>query len=90
MNISVIPVVSLISHPQDEAFELGMQWAQMYESSSSTHRLLVTMMETYYLVNVVHNDIKDSEAIFQPFYRAAQSKTATIDIKHTNGINGHA
>jgi len=90
MNVSVIPVGSLLSHPQDEAFELGKQWAHMYEPGSPTHRLLITTMETYYLVNVVHNDIKDPEAIFQPFYRAAHSKTATIDIKHTNGINGHA
>lgn len=84
------PFGSLISDPQDEAFELGMQWAHMYEPSSLTHRLLVTTMETYYLVNVVHNDIRDPEAIFQPFYRAAQSKIATININHTNGINGHA
>jgi len=47
-------------------------------------------METHYLVNVVHNDIKDPGAIFQPFYRAAQSKITTIDIKHSNGINGYA
>lgn len=81
---------SLISYPQDEAFHLGTQWAQVYEPNSPTHRLLVTTMETFYLVNVVHNDIKDPEAIFQPFYRAAQSKKSTIDIKHTNGINGYA
>jgi methylenetetrahydrofolate reductase (NADPH) len=67
-----------------------MQWARMYEPGSPTHRLLVTMMEAYYLVNVVHNDIKDPEAIFLPFYRAAQSKKTTIDIKQANGINGYA
>jgi len=86
---TVVEAISFMAW-KDEAFELGMQWAHMYEPSSPTYRLLVNMMETYYLVNVVHNNIKDQEAIFQPFYRAAQSKKAAIDIKYTNGINGHA
>ena len=42
-------------------------------------------MDTFFLVNVVHNDFHDSEAIFKPFLKAgaeflAKSKTA---------INGH-
>jgi methylenetetrahydrofolate reductase (NADPH) len=26
-------------------------------------------MDTYFLVNVVHNDFKDPQAIFQPFFK---------------------
>ena len=47
------------------------------------------MMSTYYLVNVVHNDYKKPNAIFEPFFKAAADYAA----KHakTNGTaNGTA
>ena len=54
---------------QDEAFELGYQWANVYEPSSLSRRLIRDMMDSFFLVNVVHNDFKDVEAIFQPFFK---------------------
>jgi methylenetetrahydrofolate reductase (NADPH) len=37
-------------------------------------------METSLLVNVVHNDFKDPEAIFKPFLKAAEDYTTSQQI----------
>lgn len=41
-------------------------------------------MDTYFLVNVVHNDFKDPGAIFAPFLADAANG------HQTNGLNGYA
>lgn len=42
-------------------------------------------METYLLVNVVHNDFKRPDAIFEPFLKAGAELAAK-----SNGTNGVA
>lgn len=44
-------------------------------------------METSCLVNVVHNDFLDTEAIFQPFFKAGAEYAAA---QATTVTNGHA
>ena len=45
-------------------------------------------MDTYYLVNVVHNDFKKPDAIFEPFFKAGTEYAAKHGV--TNGqANGH-
>jgi methylenetetrahydrofolate reductase (NADPH) len=49
-------------------------------------------MDTYFLVNVVHNDFKDIEATFRPFFRVGEIVAAESH-KQLKGIvngNGHA
>jgi len=58
---------------KDEAFELGVQWANVYETGSASRKLICDMMNTYFLVNVVHNDFKDPDTIFRGFHEAAAS-----------------
>lgn len=77
--------------PQDEAFELGRQWARFYEPDSASRKLITELMETAFLVNVVHNNFKDSDAIFKPFLAAgeafiAQHSSATVN-GLTNGVH---
>ncbi|KAJ7224275.1 hypothetical protein GGX14DRAFT_649323 [Mycena pura] len=50
---------------KDEAYELqvGQQWAKIYDADSPSQRLISELMDTSFLVNVVHNDFHDSEAI---------------------------
>jgi methylenetetrahydrofolate reductase (NADPH) len=43
-------------------------------------------METSCLVNVVHNDFQDQEAIFQPFFKAGAEYGAAQGL----AVNGHA
>jgi methylenetetrahydrofolate reductase (NADPH) len=44
-------------------------------------------METCFLVNVVYNDFRDSNGIFEPFLKAGAEYKAMNS--KTNGINGH-
>ena len=79
--------------PQDEAYELGRQWGKYYEPDSPSRALITELMDTYYLVNVVHNDYKKPEAIFQPFFKAGAeyaAKYGSTSPPTTNGANGHA
>ena len=53
-------------------------------------------MDTYYLVNVVHNDFKKPNAIFEPFFKAGADyalKHGSVKplVEQSNGhANGHA
>jgi methylenetetrahydrofolate reductase (NADPH) len=79
------------SYFQDEAFELGQQWAKLYKPDSPSYKLISEIMDTSFLVNVVHNDFHDSEAIFKPFLKAGAEflamnpKTKTT----TTTVNGY-
>jgi methylenetetrahydrofolate reductase (NADPH) len=46
-------------------------------------------METSLLVNVVHNDFKDPEAIFRPFFKAG-AELAASSTSPAIVANGHA
>ncbi|KZP01823.1 methylenetetrahydrofolate reduct [Calocera viscosa TUFC12733] len=78
---TIVEAVSFLAW-KDEAFELGMQWAHIYEPGSVSRKLLESIMETFYLVNIVHNDFQDPKAVFGPF---------GVDAKKANGTaNGGA
>ncbi|OJA09562.1 hypothetical protein AZE42_01158, partial [Rhizopogon vesiculosus] len=66
---------------KDEAYELGVKWANIYEAGSPSRQLMMEIMGSSYLVNVVHNDFKDPEAIFEPFFKAG----AEYQSQHLNG-----
>ena len=47
---------------KDEAFELWTrEWETLYEPSSESARLIRTMRQNYYLVNVVDNDFVNGD-----------------------------
>jgi methylenetetrahydrofolate reductase (NADPH) len=75
----------LTGESQDEAYELGQQWAQIYDSNSPSRALISNLMETSCLVNVVHNNFQDPEAIFQPFFKAGAEYAAA----QGTAVNGH-
>ena len=62
---------------KDEAYELWRQWSLIYEPESSSRSLIHDLMDELMLVNVVHNDYKSQEAIFEPFFRAGEQYSAT-------------
>jgi methylenetetrahydrofolate reductase (NADPH) len=66
---TIVEAISFMAW-KDEAFELGKKWAALYETDSASHRLIDDLMENCLLVNVVHNDFHDIEAIFKPFQKA--------------------
>ncbi|KAG1876427.1 methylenetetrahydrofolate reductase-domain-containing protein [Suillus subalutaceus] len=66
---------------KDEAYELGVKWANVYEAETPSRKLMMGIFESSYLVNVVHNDFKVPQAIFEPFFKAGAEYTA----QHING-----
>lgn len=81
---------------KDEAFELGQQWANLYPSGSKANQVLNEIFNTYYLVNVVHNDYRDPDslAIFRPFIGQVNgtstngSPAENGEVSAGNGANG--
>jgi len=71
---------------QDEAYELGQQWAKLYEADSPSRRLIRDLMDDFLLVNVVHNDYKDAGAIFEPF--SGRSRICRQDHDRAANTNG--
>ena len=43
-------------------------------------------MDKYLLVNVVHNDFKRPEAIFEPFLKAGAEYAASLASSNANGV----
>ena len=86
--ISTYYIVTLF-HVQDEAYELGRQWAKLYEPDSVARQAITQIMDSYYLMNVVHNDYKKPEAIFEPFLKAGAECAAAQEAKQSALTNGH-
>ena len=84
----------LTYYPQDEAYELGRQWSKCYEPDSPARQLITHVMDDYLLVNVVHNDFKRPNAIFEPFFKAgadyALKHGAVKPLTQEPQTNGHA
>jgi methylenetetrahydrofolate reductase (NADPH) len=63
-----------------------MQWAKLYDPDSPSRKLITDVMNTSYLVNVVHNNFHDPDAIFKPFFKAgAEFATRNQSVS----VNGH-
>ncbi|KIY71868.1 methylenetetrahydrofolate reduct [Cylindrobasidium torrendii FP15055 ss-10] len=68
---TIVEAVSFMAW-KDEAYELGMQWSKVYDAESGARKVIEELMDSCYLVNVVHNDFTDREAIFRPFMQAGE------------------
>ena len=70
---------------------MGRLWATFYEPDSPSRALIKDLVDNAYLMNVVHNDFKDPEAIFRPFLAAGEAYAALRKDKANgvvNGVNG--
>ncbi|KAF8892152.1 methylenetetrahydrofolate reductase-domain-containing protein [Infundibulicybe gibba] len=82
---TIVEAVSFMAW-KDEAFELGQQWAKLYDTNSPSRRLISQLMDTCFLVNVVHNDFHDPDAIFQPFLKAGAEYQQQEKPSTANGL----
>lgn len=69
MQPTIVESISFLAW-KDEAYEIGRSWADLYAPDSPSRKLLDGMFDSYFLVNVVHNDFKRPLAIFEPFLGA--------------------
>jgi len=81
---TIVEAISFMAW-KDEAYELGHQWANFYELGSAASEFVKAFFDTSFLVNVVHNDFRKPEGIFEPFIKAAADHAAQRRVP-----NGHA
>lgn len=83
---------SLISILQDEAYELGYQWAKIYEPGSQSRKVVTNVMDDALLVNIVHNDFHQPEKIFESFFALEEElRTQVTVIPNGHPVtNGHS
>ncbi|WVQ67305.1 methylenetetrahydrofolate reductase [Kwoniella botswanensis] len=87
---TIVEAVSFIAW-KDEAFELGLQWANLYPPGSPSRELIESTMNSSYLVNIVANDFRDGMSIFEPFLLDEQStskigKVVDVAQQTANGV----
>ena len=86
LHTSPAGIRSLTIALQDEAYELGYQWAKVYEAGSPSRKLISNLMDNALLVNIVHNDFHDQNKIFEPFFKLEEE----LNAKAAPTSNGHA
>jgi len=85
---TIVEAISFMAW-KDEAYELGQQWANFYDSGSPALDFVKSFFDTSFLVNVVHNDFQQPGAIFEPFIKAAADHTAQRHVQNGRA-NGDA
>ncbi|KAK4983692.1 methylenetetrahydrofolate reductase (NAD(P)H) met13 [Elasticomyces elasticus] len=63
---TIVETVSFLAW-RDEFFRLGNDWSRCYDASSVSRHVIKEMMETWYLLNIVHNDFRQQRGIFPLF-----------------------
>ena len=63
---TIVETVSFLAW-KDEAFRLGDDWSRCYPANSGSRRLIETVMDECWLVNIVDNDFKNDGNIFKVF-----------------------
>ena len=54
---------------KDEAFKLGIDWAKCHDQGSVSRQVIENIMNTWYLVNIVHNDFHSTHGLFDLLQR---------------------
>lgn len=86
---TIVEAVSFLAW-RDEFYYLGSEWSKCYDEGSDARRIIKDITESWYLVNIVHNDFRESGGIFPLFegFRAPeldQEKPAVNGEAYTNG-----
>jgi len=63
---TIVETVSFLAW-KDEAFRLGQDWSRCYASFTGSRKLIDTIMDECYLVNIVNNDFHQTMEIFNIF-----------------------
>lgn len=63
---TVVETVSFLAW-KDEAYRLGDDWATCFEAGSPSRKLIQSIMDSWFLVNIVNNDFHRNRDIFELF-----------------------
>ncbi|KAI4169165.1 MAG: hypothetical protein LQ346_008992 [Caloplaca aetnensis] len=86
---TIVETISFIAW-KDEAFRLGTDWANCHPTGSPSRQLIESIMNNWYLINIVDNDFHSTRGIFELF--------DGLQVKNLDGplannepvVNGHA
>ncbi|EME79718.1 uncharacterized protein MYCFIDRAFT_81197 [Pseudocercospora fijiensis CIRAD86] len=82
---TIVETVSFLAW-RDEFYHLGMEWSKCYEEGSESRKLIKEITQSWFLVNIVHNDFRQQQGIF-PIFDGL--KVSGLDeVAYTNGVNG--
>ncbi|KAF2094227.1 methylenetetrahydrofolate reductase 2 [Rhizodiscina lignyota] len=80
---TIVETVSFLAW-KDEFFRLGEDWAKCYDAASPSRYLIENLMDTYYLINIVHNDFHETHGIF-PLFHGLSIKDLDMPFHKVNG-----
>ena len=63
---TIVETVSFLAW-RDEFYHLGSEWSKCYSEGSESRRLIKEITESWYLVNIVHNDFRQQRGTFPIF-----------------------
>ncbi|KAK0935888.1 methylenetetrahydrofolate reductase (NAD(P)H) met13 [Friedmanniomyces endolithicus] len=83
---TIVETVSFLAW-RDEFYHLGLEWSKCYDEATESRRLIREIAESWYLVNIVDNDYRDSRGIF-PLFDGL--RVDGVDVKTKSITNGDA
>ncbi|KAJ9261154.1 hypothetical protein DTO207G8_304 [Paecilomyces variotii] len=63
---TIVETISFLAW-KDEAYRLGEDWAKCHQPSSPSRKLIQSIMDNWYIVNIVNNDFHKTHDIFDIF-----------------------
>ncbi|KAL1640715.1 methylenetetrahydrofolate reductase (NAD(P)H) met13 [Diplodia intermedia] len=93
---TIVETISFLAW-KDEFYRLGEDWAKCYSSVSPSRYIIEDLMDTWYLINIVHNDFHIDNGIFALFdglevkdLDKEPHVTAESEVNGHSAINGEA
>ena len=83
---TIVETVSFLAW-RDEFYHLGSQWSKCYNEDTPSRQLITEITESWYLVNIVHNDFRNTTGIF-PLFDGL--RVSGLDSKPAATTNGHS
>lgn len=83
---TIVETVSFLAW-KDEFYRLGQDWANCHASASPARYVIGDLVDTWYLLNIVHNDFHVTSGIF-PLFEGL--KVEGMDKKFVNGTTADA
>ncbi|KAJ4359864.1 methylenetetrahydrofolate reductase (NAD(P)H) met13 [Didymosphaeria variabile] len=83
---TIVEAVSFLAW-KDEFYRLGQQWANCHASISPSRYVIEDIMDTWYLINIVHNNFQEDNGIF-PLFDGLEVTDMEKELHSTGITNG--
>jgi methylenetetrahydrofolate reductase (NADPH) len=83
---TIVEAVSFLAW-KDEFYRLGQQWANCHASTSPSRYVIEDVMDTWYLINIVHNNFQEENGLF-PLFDGLEVADMERELHSTGITNG--